>query len=235
MSDTTALKRAAASRALDFVESGMKVGLGTGSTADFFTEFLAERVRSGLKIIATPTSDHTAELARKLAIPLADLDDLKHLDLVVDGADEADSGLNLIKGGGGALLREKIVAASAQRMIVIADDGKLRPRLGRFPLPVEVIPFGHATTLGRIVSAAANLGHLQLAPVLRRAGAAVYRTDNGNFIYDCPFGEISDPHALATELSQIPGVVEHGLFCGLAWMLIIAGPHGVRLIERKGT
>jgi len=213
----------------------MKLGLGSGSTADFFTEFLADRVRSGLKIIATPTSENTADLARKLAIPLADLNDLQHLDLVVDGADEADFALNLIKGGGGALLREKIVAASAERMIVIADDGKLHPRLGRFALPVEVIPFGHATTLSRIVSAAANLGHLQLAPVLRRAGGAVCRTDNGNFIYDCPFGEIRDPQALARELSQIPGVVEHGLFCGMAGMLIIAGPDGVRLIERKGA
>jgi ribose 5-phosphate isomerase A len=213
----------------------MKIGLGTGSTADFFTEFLAERVRNGLKIVATPTSEHTAELARKFAIPLADLNDLQHLDLVVDGADEADSALSLIKGGGGALLREKIVAASAERMIVIADESKLRPRLGRFPLPVEVIPFGHETTLTRIVSAAANLGYLQLAPVLRRANGTTYHTDNGNFIYDCPFGEILDPGRLATELSQIAGVVEHGLFCCMAWMLIIAGPDGVRLIERSGA
>lgn len=213
----------------------MKVGLGSGSTADFFTEFLAERVRNGLKIVATPTSEHTAELARKLAIPLADLNDLEHLDIVVDGADEADFALNLIKGGGGALLREKIVAASADRMIVIADESKLNPTLGRYPLPVEVLPFGHKTTLSRIVAAAANLGHLQLAPVLRRAGGAVYRTDNGNFIYDCPFGEIHEPGALAKELSQITGVVEHGLFCGMAWMLIAAGPGGVRLIERAGA
>lgn len=234
-SDTPALKRAAAARALGFVEPGMKIGLGSGSTADFFTEFLAERVRNGLKIVATPTSEHTAELARKFAIPLADLNELVRLDLVVDGADEADAALNLIKGGGGALLREKVVAASAERMIVIADESKLRPRLGRFPLPVEVIPFGHATTRARIVSAAANLGYVHLAPVLRPSGASVYRTDNGNFIYDCPFGEIDDPGRLATELSQIAGVVEHGLFCGVAWMLIIAGTDGVRLIERRGA
>jgi ribose 5-phosphate isomerase A len=234
-SDTTALKRAAAARAVDFVEPGMKVGLGSGSTADFFTEFLAERVRSGLKIVATPTSEHTAELARRLAIPLGDLNDIEHLDLVVDGADEADFALNLIKGGGGALLREKIVAASAERMIVIVDESKLRPRLGRFPLPIEVLPFGHRTTLARIIAAAANLGHMELAPVLRRAAGAVYRTDNGNFIYDCPFGEIHEPGALATELSQIAGVVEHGLFCGMAWVLIAAGPDGVRLVERSGA
>lgn len=213
----------------------MKVGLGTGSTADFFTEFLAARVRNGLKITATPTSEHTAELARRFAIPLADLNDLEHLDLVVDGADEADFALNLIKGGGGALLREKIVAASAERMIVIADESKLRPRLGRFPLPIEVLPFGHKTTLNRIIAAAANLGHLQLAPVLRQSGRAVYRTDNGNFIYDCPFGEIHEAGALAKELSQITGVVEHGLFCGMAWLLIAAGTDGVRLIERPGA
>ncbi len=210
----------------------MKVGLGTGSTADFFTEFLAERVRSGLNIIATPTSEQTAQLARKLAIPLADLNDLVNLDIVVDGADEADLALNLIKGGGGALLREKIVAASAKRMIVVADESKLRPKLGRFPLPVEVLPFGHKTTLARIVAVAAELGHRQLAPVLRQAGDAAYRTDSGNYIYDCPFGEIHEPGALAKELSQIAGVVEHGLFCGMAWMLIAAGPAGVRLIER---
>lgn len=213
----------------------MKVGLGSGSTADLFTESLAERVRNGLTIIATPTSEHTAGLARKFAIPLADLNDLARLDLVVDGTDEADAALNLIKGGGGALLREKIVAASAERMIVIADASKLRPRLGRFPLPVEVIPFGHSTTLARIVSAAASLGYTQLVPVLRRVNGAVYRTDNGNFIYDCPFREIRDPAALATELSQIAGVVEHGLFCGMAWMLIIGGSDGVRLIERAGA
>lgn len=212
----------------------MKLGLGTGSTADFFTEFLAERVRDGLSIIATPTSERTAGLARSLAIPLADLNDLEHLDLVIDGADEADFALNLIKGGGGALLREKIVAASAERMIVIADESKLCVRLGRFPLPVEVLPFGHKATLTRIVAAAAKLGHMQLAPVLRQAGGAAYRTDNGNVIYDCAFGEIHQPGALATELSQIAGVVEHGLFCNMAWMLIAAGPDGVRVIERAG-
>lgn len=211
----------------------MNVGLGSGSTADLFTELLAERVRNGLKITATPTSENTAQLARNFAIPLAALNDLEHLDIVVDGADEADLALNLIKGGGGALLREKIVAASAERMIVIADESKLRPRLGRYPLPIEVLPFGHKTTLNRIVATAANLGYLQLAPVLRRAGTETYRTDNGNFIYDCPFGEIHDPARLATELSQIAGVVEHGLFCGMAWVLIIAGRNGVRLIERK--
>ena len=190
-SDTTALKRAAAARALEFVRTGMKIGLGTGSTADLFLELLAEQIRNGVEIIGTPTSERTAEKARSLGIPMADLDDLKQLDLVVDGADEADANLDLIKGGGGALLREKIVAASADRMIVIADDSKFKQRLGAFPLPVEVARFGHLTTRARIIRAAAVCGHANLNPVLRvRSDGGTYQTDNGNFIYDCPFGEI---------------------------------------------
>lgn len=235
-SNPTAFKRAAAVRALELVEPGLKLGLGSGSTADLFIELLGQRVRDGLDIIATSTSDHTAEMARNAGIPLADLNDLKTLDLVVDGADEADFALNLIKGGGGALLREKIVAASAKRMVIIAHESKLTQCLGSFPLPVEVIPFGHITTLARMIAAAARLGYAALAPVLRRAaGGGIYRTDNGNLIYDCPFHEIRHPAALATELSQIAGVVEHGLFCGMASLLIVAGPRGVRLIERQGA
>ena len=145
-SDAMALKRAAAARALDFVQDGMKLGLGTGTTADLFLELLAERIRAGLKISATPTSDRTAGKARALAIAMQELDALGSLDLAIDGADEADANLNLIKGGGGALLREKIVAASAERLIVIADQSKLVARLGAFPVPVEVIAFGHGTT-----------------------------------------------------------------------------------------
>ena len=144
--DANALKRAAAARALDFVRDGMKLGLGTGSTAEAFLDLLAERVRSGLKITGTPTSERTREKASALSIPVGELDALAPLDLVIDGADEADHNLDLIKGGGGALLREKIVAASSARMIVIADESKLVPRLGAFPLPVEVIAFGHRTT-----------------------------------------------------------------------------------------
>src|SRR6266566_3116463 len=144
--DPIALKRAAASRALAYVEDGMKLGLGTGSTADLFLELLAERIRGGLRIVGTPTSERTAEKALALGIPMEELDSLGRLDLAVDGADEADGNLDLIKGGGGALLREKIVAASAARMVVIADESKLVSRLGVFPVPVEVIPFGHVTT-----------------------------------------------------------------------------------------
>jgi ribose 5-phosphate isomerase A len=211
----------------------MKIGLGTGSTAELFLELLAERIRGGLQIIGTPTSERTAGKARALGIPMADLNELSRLDLVVDGADEADPHLDLIKGGGGALLREKIVAASASRMVVIADESKFRDQLGRFPLPVEVVPFGHVTTMARIAAAAAQLGYAKLAPALRHeSDGRISLTDSGNCIYDCPFGEMHDTRAIAAALSQVTGVVEHGLFCGLATTLVIAGSDGVRVIER---
>jgi ribose 5-phosphate isomerase A len=231
--DANALKRAAAARALDYVRDGMKLGLGTGSTAEAFLDLLAERVRSGLKIIGTPTSERTREKASALSIPVGELDALAPLDLVIDGADEADHNLDLIKGGGGALLREKIVAASSARMIVIADESKLVPRLGAFPLPVEVIAFGHRTTATRIAQVAKKLGYPQLAPNLRMKDGQPFRTDSGNVIYDCPFREIADAPMLAAALSAITGVVEHGLFVGLASHLVIAAASGVRVIERK--
>jgi len=231
--DQNALKRVAAARALDFVQDGMKLGLGTGSTAEAFLDLLAERVRGGLRVIGTPTSERTREKASALSIPVAELDNLAPLDLVIDGADEADHNLHLIKGGGGALLREKIVAASSARMIVIADESKLVRHLGAFPLPVEVIAFGHRTTAARIVAAAKTLGYAQLAPKLRMKDGQPFRTDSGNVIYDCPFVEIGDAPALAAALSQITGVVEHGLFIGLASHLVIAAASGVRVIERK--
>ena len=230
--DATALKRAAAARALDFVEDGMKLGLGTGSTADLFLELLAERIRAGLKVFGTPTSERTADKARALGISMHELDALGKLDLVIDGADEADANLDLIKGAGGALLREKIVAASAERMVVIADESKLVARLGAFPLPVEVIAFGHGTTRARICAAAESLGYENLAPALRTKAGQVFRTDSGNVIYDCPFGAIADVPALAAALSPVTGAVEHGLFVNMASALVIAGASGVRVIER---
>jgi ribose 5-phosphate isomerase A len=230
--DATALKRAAAARALDFVEDGMRLGLGTGSTADLFVELLAERVRAGLKILATPTSERTAEKARALGIAMHELDALGSLDLVIDGADESDGNLDLIKGGGGALLREKIVAASATRMVVIADESKLVARLGAFPVPVEVIAFGHLTTRARICAAVQSLGYEDLAPSLRVKAGQTFRTDSGNVIYDCAFGAIADVPALAAALSPVTGVVEHGLFVNMATALVIAGTGGVRVIER---
>jgi len=222
------LKRAAARRALDFVESGMKLGLGTGTTAEAFLEFLAEKVAAGLQIVGAATSKRTEAKARALGIPLDDLDRLAPLDLAVDGADEADRDLNLIKGGGGALLREKIVAASAKRMIVIADASKLIKRLGRFPLPVEVTPFGHATSARRIAETALRLGYTNVPVKLRDN----FTTDGGNVIYDCGFGAIQDAPALAAALEAQPGVVDHGLFIGLASTLVIAGDDGVEVIEK---
>jgi ribose 5-phosphate isomerase A len=228
-----ALKRAAALRALDFVEDGMRLGLGSGSTAEAFVEVLAPRVKGGLRILGTATSQRTAELARSLAIPLADLDTLAALDLTIDGADEADHALTLIKGGGGALLREKIVAASSKRMIVIADASKLVAKLGRYPLPVEVDTFGHGTTAARIVHILDLLGYHRIPLALRQRDGQVFKTDAGNLIYDCPLGAISDATALARALSDIPGVVEHGLFIGLANTLIVAGAAGIEIIARE--
>jgi ribose 5-phosphate isomerase A len=196
--DPAALKRAAAMRAVEFVLDGMKLGLGTGSTAEAFLEVLAPRVRGGMKIVA----------------------------------DETDRALVLIKGGGGALLREKIVAASSKKMIVIADASKLVPTLGKFPLPVEVSTFGHVTTLARIVNVAAKLGYARLQPQLRTKDGAPYKTDGGNYIYDCPFGAITDASALASALSGTVGVIDHGLFVGLASALVIAREDKVEVIER---
>jgi ribose 5-phosphate isomerase A len=231
-SDPASLKRAAALRALEFVEDGMKLGLGTGTTAEAFLDVLAPKLRGGMKIVCTATSERTAQKARALSIPMTDLDTLAPLDLTVDGADEADREFTLIKGGGGALLREKIVAASSRRMVVIADATKLVTMLGHFPLPVEVSTFGHATTAARIVNVTANLGYNHLPLTLRVKDGAPFKTDGGNYIYDCPFGAITDASALAAALSSVPGVVEHGLFVGLATALVIAGERGVEVIEK---
>ncbi len=230
--DPAALKRAAAAKALEFVQPGMKLGLGTGSTAEIFLDLLSPRVRGGLDVLGVPTSEKTAQKARALGIPLAALDDQAPLDLTVDGADEADRELSLIKGAGAALLREKIVAVSSKRMIVIADETKLVPRLGKFPLPVEVIEFGHKTTAARIAAAALALGYSGLAPILRVRDGAAVRSDSGNLIYDCAFGAITSAAKLAQALSDIAGVVEHGLFVGIATTLLIAHPGEVEVIER---
>ncbi|HEX4078315.1 MAG TPA: ribose-5-phosphate isomerase RpiA [Rhizomicrobium sp.] len=224
------LKRAAAAGALEFVESGMKLGLGTGTTAEIFLELLADRVRSGLTVMGAATSERTEAKARALGIPCGALDALAPLDLDIDGADEADRGFNLIKGGGGALLREKIVAASSKRMIVIMDDSKLVDCLGRFPLPVEVTPFGHETTAARIREAAARGGYRDIPVGLRERDGKAFVTDSGNLIYDCAFGAIQDAPVLASLLGAVPGVVEHGLFIGLASTLIVASEAGLEVI-----
>lgn len=232
-SDPASLKRAAAVRALEFVESGMRLGLGTGSTAEVFLDLLAPRVAAGLEIVGVPTSQRTADKARALGIPVAELDDTAPLDLTIDGADEADRDLNLIKGGGGALLREKIVASSSKRMVVIADGSKLVDRLGRYALPVEVIGFGARTTITRIEAAIAALGYRDIPIVLRNNGDGPFITDSGHMIFDCAFGAITDAPALASALSDVPGVVDHGLFIGIATALVIARPEGVEVLTRK--
>jgi ribose 5-phosphate isomerase A len=231
-SETDTLKRAAAAKALDYVSEGMKLGLGTGSTAEIFLDLLSPRVRGGLNLLCVPTSERTAKKARALGLSLAALDDLAPLDLTVDGADEADRDLVLIKGGGGALLREKIVAASSKRMIVIADESKLVARLGKFPLPVEVLEFGHKSTAARLAAAATALGYGDVPITLRTRDGAVFKSDSGNLIYDCAFGAITSATKLAQAVADIAGVVEHGLFAGIATTLLVAHPGEVEIIER---
>jgi ribose 5-phosphate isomerase A len=232
MTDQNALKRAVAAKALEYVQDGMKLGLGSGSTAEIFVEMLAPRVRGGEKLLCVPTSEKTAALARKLGLTLAALDDLAPLDLTIDGADEADRNLDLIKGGGGMLLREKIVAAASKKMIVIADESKMVPRLGRFPLPVEVVEFGHKTTAAHLAEAIQTLGYDAAPFTLRLKDGAPLKTDSGNVIYDCAFGAIQNAPKLAAALSAVPGVVEHGLFIGLATTMLIATAGEVEVIER---
>ena len=232
MTDLNDLKRAAAAKALDFVVDGMKLGLGSGSTAELFVEMLAPRIRGGQKLLCVPTSERTAEKARKLGITLASLDDLAPLDLTVDGADEADRNLDLIKGGGGMLLREKIVASSSKKMVVIVDESKMVPRLGKFPLPVEVAEFGHKATAQRLAAALEGLGHVRPQLRLRVAENEPFKTDNGNVIYDCHLGALQNAVKLGAALHAVPGVVEHGLFVGMATTLLVATPGEVEVIER---
>jgi ribose 5-phosphate isomerase A len=230
--DVDGQKRAAAARALEFVRPGMRLGLGTGSTAAHFIELLGERVRAGLKVLAVPTSEATRAHAQRFGIVLTTLDDEPELDLTVDGADEIAPDLTLIKGGGGALLREKIVAAASARMVVIADESKWVRKLGRFPLPIEIVPFGATVTRRAIESASAATGCPGAAPVRQTRNGHAFVTDGGHWLIDAQLRSIADPPTLAARLSAIPGVVEHGLFIGLARTAILAGPDGVRIVER---
>ena len=227
------LKRQAAARALEEVRDGMKLGLGTGSTAKHFVELLGAKVRGGMKVIGVPTSEATRADAARCGIALTTLDDIDRLDLTVDGADEIDPHLNLIKGGGGALLREKIVAAASDRMIVIADDTKWVDALGRFPLPVEVIPFGLAATRRTMAEAFAKCGVSGQMVIRMGKDGHVFVTDGGHWIVDAHIGRIEDAPHLASLLRAIPGVVEHGLFVGLASTAVLAGGQGIRVIERR--
>lgn len=228
------LKAQAAHAAIDLVKPGMRLGLGTGSTAFHFVEEVGALVRNGLEVLCVPTSEATRAHAEKLRIPLSSLDETPQLDLTVDGADEIDDQLRLIKGGGGALLREKIVATASDRMVVIADDSKLSKTLGRHPLPVEVVRFGLAATMRLIEALSAEAGcegEIRLRP---GQGDLPFITDQGNLIVDCAFHSIPEPEVLAFALKRVPGVVEHGLFLGLADLALVAGSGGVQTITRAG-
>lgn len=229
-SDPAAFKREAARAALAEVRDGMRLGLGTGSTATAFVELLAEAVADGLGVVCVPTSERIAALAKKLEIPLSTLDDTPVLDLAIDGADEIGPGLSLIKGGGGALLREKIVATSAKRFVVIADASKVVGALGTFPLPIEVVPFGQKATNRKIVTAISGLDISGRLTMRKDANGEIYVTDGGHHIIDAHLTRIPDPAALGAALDAVPGVVEHGLFVGIAEAAYVAGEEGVRRI-----
>jgi ribose 5-phosphate isomerase A len=229
-----ALKREAAARAVAVVQPGMRLGLGTGSTAKHFVDLLAERVRDGLSIVGVPTSEATRAQAQALGVPLTTLDETPQLDLTVDGADELDGRLRLIKGGGAAHLREKIVANASRRMIVIADETKRVETLGRFPLPLEVVTFGLGATrvaIGKALEASGCAGELTIR---KRQDGSVVLTDSGNLVLDAALGRIPDPEDLAARLDAIPGLVEHGLFIGLASAAILATASGIEIIGDLG-
>ncbi|ACG78400.1 ribose-5-phosphate isomerase A [Phenylobacterium zucineum HLK1] len=227
MSDAEAQKKAAGEAAAALVESGMVVGLGTGSTAAWFVRALAARK---LDIVGVPTSQATGELAASLGIRIAELGETSQIDLTVDGADEIGPGLSLIKGGGAALLREKLVWEASKRCVVIADAAKQVPTLGKYPLPIEVVTFGHQTTALRICDALAECD-VGVAPRLRVRDGQPVRTDEGNLIYDAACGRIEEPAALAAALKSVTGVVDHGLFLDLADRALIGGPGGVTTLE----
>jgi ribose 5-phosphate isomerase A len=218
-------KEAAARASLRFVKDGQVVGLGTGSTAAYFIKLLGEQVKNGLRVRGIPTSVRSQELAQSLGIPLITLEDCQEIAVTVDGADEVDPQLRLIKGGGGAMLREKIVASATKQLVIVADASKQVQKLGRFPLPVEVIPFAQALVMKRIKALGADV------QVRADASGGAYITDENNHILDCRFGEMQDPDGLASELSRMPGVVEHGLFIGMASVALFAS--GGEIIELR--
>jgi ribose 5-phosphate isomerase A len=219
-------KEAAARASLQFVRDGNVVGLGTGSTAAYVVRFLGEEVHAGLKIRGIPTSVKTAELAASLGIALTTLDEVQQIDVTIDGADEFDPRLNLTKGGGGALLREKIIASASKLEVIIADSSKQVATLGKFPLPVEVIPFAEALITRRISDLGATV------KLRQRPDGKTFITDEGHHILDCHFGRISDPSTLARKLSDMPGIVEHGLFIGMASVVLVARGSKVQELRR---
>lgn len=218
-------KQLVGEKAASYIEDGMKVGLGTGSTMYYLIKALGERVKSGLNIIGIPTSNKTAEWAKEYGIPLSDFGEIEQLDIAIDGADEVDPNLQLIKGGGGALLREKIVADTAKRFIVIVDESKMVSELGKFPLPVEIVPFGYEATTRKV----AKLG---CEPVLRKENGKAFVSDNGNYILDCAFEKISNPEKLHHELKAIVGVVETGLFINMTKQILVGKDGAVDVINK---
>jgi ribose 5-phosphate isomerase A len=219
------LKQQAGEKAVEFVKDGMTIGMGTGSTVYWTIRRLGELVREGLKIRIVPTSKQTENLAIEHHISLVTFADVRELDLTIDGADEINPALDLIKGGGGALMREKLVATASKQLIVVADQSKVVSHLGAFPLPVEVVPFGWETTIRRIEN-------LKLSAALRIREGKVFITDNGNYVLDCHCGKIENPTNLHRELKLLTGVVETGLFTGMASIAVIASGDGVRIIEK---
>ncbi len=219
-------KEAAARASLRFVRDGDIVGLGSGSTAAYAVRLLGERVRAGLKIRGIPTSSQTRELATSLGIPLTTFDEVQEINVTIDGADEVDPQLCLTKGGGGALLREKIVASASRQLVIIADSSKQVPMLGKFPLPIEVIAFAQPVVKKKIEALGASVK-------LRQSNGSPFVTDEGHHILDCSFGQIPDPPALARRLSDMPGVVEHGLFIDMASVVLIARGQEVTELRRE--
>ncbi len=230
MSEQDTWKRAAAEAAIAEVQDGMTIGLGTGSTAKHFVDLLGARVAGGWQVRGVPTSEATAAQARGLGIPLPEFHEVDEIDVTVDGADEFDGELRLIKGGGGALLREKIIAGASRRMVVIADDSKEVETLGQFPLPIEVVPFGLPLTVTALSNACRFVLGREVELKLRQAEGKAFVTDGGHVIIDAHCGAIEQPEALAMALAGIPGVVDHGLFLGMAELVLVGGPEGVRRI-----
>jgi ribose 5-phosphate isomerase A len=226
MQNVDKAKELAAQRSLEFIDEGMVVGLGSGTTATHFIKLLGEKVKQGLKIRGIASSKASEELARSLSIPITDFHECPVIDVAIDGADEVTHQLDLIKGGGGALLREKIVASASKRFIIVADSSKIVDKLGKFPLPVEVIPMSSPLVARR-------LQQLDMSPTVRRtASGDDYITDEGNLILDCACGEIEDPHRVAALITEIIGVVEHGLFLDMAERALIAGDSDVKELTR---
>ena len=225
------MKINAAKEAISFVKDGMNLGLGTGSTVNEFLILLSKEIKNGLNICGVPTSKKTRDLSNKLSIPLTTLESVKTLDLTIDGADEIDNDLSLIKGGGGALLREKIIAFNSDELLIIADESKLVDKLGDFKLPIEVSPYEHEVTSLRIINKLKKIGYEGTID-LRKDNKNIFITDGGNYIYDLSVGLISDPNIIEQTLNSIPGVYENGLFIDLTKKVVIGGQEGTRIISK---